>query len=72
MPLSMLKEGEKARVVRVGGAEAARKHLGALGFVPGAIIRVVSVTVNNMIIAVHDSRIAINGETALHVFVESA
>ena len=39
MPLSFFKAGESARVMRVGGADATRKHLGSLGFSAEFIIR---------------------------------
>lgn len=71
MPLSILKEGDKARVVRVTGDDTVRKHLGSLGFVAGVIVRIVSVSHGNMILAVHDSRIAVNDDITRHVMVEN-
>ena len=71
MPLAMVKVGEKVRVLRVSGSETTKKHLGALGFVPGALVTVVTATDDNQIVAVHDSRIAVNGDVSRHVFVES-
>ena len=72
MPLAIVKVGERVRILRVGGPETARKHLGALGFVPGAVVRVVSATAadGDLIVALHDSRIAVNGDISRHVFVE--
>ena len=70
MPLAIVKVGDKVRVLRVMGSEMAKKHLGALGFVPGAVILVVTATDDNLIVAIHDSRIAIAGEVARHVIVE--
>ncbi len=71
MPLSMMKEGARVRVLRVTGDDATRKHLGVLGFVAGAVIAVVSVVDENMILAVHDSRVAVNGDISRHVIVEA-
>jgi len=71
MPLSMMQVGQKARVMRVSGPEATRKHLGSLGFVPGGTVQVVCAMHDNLIIAVHDSRIAVSGAVANHVFVEA-
>jgi ferrous iron transport protein A len=71
MPLSMMQVGQKGRVLRISGPEATRKHLGSLGFVPGGTVQVVCALNDNLIIAIHDSRIAINGGTANHVFVEA-
>ena len=64
MMLDAVKEGERARIVRVNGDEAVRRHLGALGFVAGTVVRVVRTSFGNLILAVHESRIAVNNETA--------
>ncbi len=41
-----------------------KRHLRALGFVAGTVVRVVRTSYGNMILAVHESRIAVNNETA--------
>ena len=69
MKLGELKEGDRARIVRVSGEEAVKRHLGALGFVAGTIGRVVGESYGNMILAVHESRIAVNDATAQNVEV---
>ena len=69
MKMSDMKEGERARIVRVEGDEAVRRHLGALGFVAGTVVRVVGASYGNMILAVHESRIAVNDATAQNVEV---
>ena len=71
MKMSDMKEGERARIVRVEGDEAVRRHLGALGFVAGTVARVVGASYGNMILAVHESRIAVDDATAQKVEVES-
>ena len=71
MPLSLIKEGEKARIMHVSGGEETKKHLGALGFVPGIMVTVVSVASGSMILAIHDSRIAINKELAMKITVSN-
>ena len=70
MKLGELKEGERARIVRVSGEEAVKRHLGALGFVAGTIVRVVGESYGNMILAVHESRIAVNDATARDIEVD--
>ncbi len=70
MPLSMLNEGERARVVRVSGDEAVRKHLGSLGIVAGTVVKAVGSSHGNMIIGVHDSRLAVNEDLARRIHVE--
>jgi len=69
MTLAEMKEGDRARIVRVGGEEAVKRHLGALGFVAGTIVRVAGESYGNMILAVHESRIAVNDATARNVEV---
>ncbi|MBQ2631884.1 MAG: ferrous iron transport protein A [Kiritimatiellae bacterium] len=64
MTLAAMKEGERARIVRVTGNEAVKRHLGALGFVAGTVVRVVRTSYGNMILAVHESRIAVTDATA--------
>ena len=71
MKLADMKEGERARIVRVNGEEAVKRHLGALGFVVGTVVRVVRTSYGNMILAVHESRIAVNDATAAEIEVET-
>ena len=70
MTLDEVKEGERARIVRVDGDEAVKRHLGALGFVAGTVVRVVGTSYGNMILAVHESRIAVNDATAKNIEAE--
>lgn len=72
MTLEEVKEGMRARIVRVNGYEAVRRHLGALGFVAGTVVRVVGTSYGNMILAVHESRVAVNDATAKDIEVEAA
>jgi len=65
-----MKEGMRARIVRVKGEDAVKRHLGDLGFVAGTIVRVVGESYGNMIVAVHESRIAVNDATAWNVEVK--
>ena len=71
MTLDAVKEGERARIVRVNGDEAVKRHLGALGFVAGTVVRVVGTSYGNMILAVHESRIAVNDATAGDIEVDA-
>ena len=41
MPLSMMREGEKSRIKKVGGKEETRRFLETLGFVVGGFVTVV-------------------------------
>ena len=67
MPLSFFKVGEAARVVRVGGADAARKHLGSLGFSAGTVVSVIKDAEGGKIVGIHDSRLALNDELARRI-----
>ena len=69
MPLKCMNVGDKVRVTAVTGSDAVRKHLGSLGLTPGALILVVQISDGNMIIGVHNSHIAINGDVAARVIV---
>ena len=50
--------------------ETVKRHLGALGFVAGTVVRVVGASYGNMILAVHESRDAVNDATAGRIEVE--
>ena len=72
MPLAMLKTGERARILAIQGVDSVKKHLGALGFVPGAVVTVVQLSYGNMILGIHDSRIAVNDDLARRILVKAA
>ena len=69
MPLTMVKQGERITVKKVGGKEDTRRFLENLGFVNGARVTVVSCANGNMIINVKDSRVAIGREMATRIMV---
>ena len=49
MPLTFLRQGERARVLKVRGTDELHHHLENLGFVPGADLKVVSEQGGNVI-----------------------
>lgn len=70
MPLTFLKNGEKALIVRVSGSPEIKKHLEDLGFVVGAEVMGVSSTGSgNVIISLKNTRLAITSEMAARVMV---
>lgn len=69
MPLTLVKEGTEASIVRVGGKEEVRRHLENMGFVPGASVTVVSANNGNVIVNVKESRVAISKEMANKIMV---
>lgn len=69
MPLSMVQEGEKNTICKVGGKEETRKFLENLGFVSGGEVTVVSQIAGNMIVNVKGARVAIGRDMANKVIV---
>ncbi|MCR5610027.1 MAG: ferrous iron transport protein A [Lachnospiraceae bacterium] len=69
MPLTMVKEGETAKIIKVGGKEETKKFIEKLGFVSGAVIKVVSKTDGNLIVNIKDSRVAIGKDMANKITV---
>ena len=69
MPLSMATVGEKARIEEITGKDETRLHLKNLGFVPGAPVTVVSQLGGNIILALMDTRIALNRSMANRILV---
>ena len=68
MPLSMCK-AETVHVVRVKGAESMKRHLGNLGFVEGAEVRVVNQTAGDIILTVKGARLGLDAKSAMRVMV---
>lgn len=69
MPLSMVREGEKNIIKKVGGKEDTKRFLENLGFVVGGFVTVVSEIDGNMIVNVKDSRVAIGKDMANKILV---
>ncbi len=67
MPLTFLRAGEEAHVVKVRGKGDVHHHLESLGFVPGTPLRVVSEHGGNLIIEVKGSQIALDRSAASKV-----
>ncbi len=64
MPLTFMKSGETARVLKVRGNEELHHHLENLGFVQGAPIKVVSVHGGNVIVEIKGSQIGLDKSAA--------
>lgn len=69
MPLSMVREGEKNTIKKVGGKDETRRFLENLGFVVGGLVTVVSEIDGNMIVNIKDSRVAIGKDMANKILV---
>ncbi|WP_293820777.1 FeoA family protein [uncultured Parolsenella sp.] len=69
LPLAMVHEGEKVRVVRVSGNDEMRRHLENLGFVEGAEVHVITQTgASGSIVKVKGSQLGVDHATAMHVY----
>ncbi len=68
MPLSFADLNSVNTIKKVGGSKEQQRHLENLGFVPGAVIVVVSKTNGNVIVNV-GCRIAISEELARKIMV---
>ena len=69
MPLTLAVPGEENIIRRIGGNAEVRAHLQNLGFVPGAVITVVSSLGGNLIVNVKNARIAVSKEMAQKIFI---
>lgn len=69
MPLAMAQVGEKGYIQKITGKDEVRQHLAELGFVVGGEVTVVSEMGGNMIIAVKDSRIALDRGMASRIIL---
>ncbi|PKK39951.1 hypothetical protein ABB02_00740 [Clostridiaceae bacterium JG1575] len=69
VPLIFSTPGQEVMIGRVGGTQEVKKHLEHLGFVPGQAVTVVSMNAGNLIVKVHESRIAISREMAQKILV---
>lgn len=67
MPLSFLRQGERARVAKVRGRGELHHHLENLGFVAGAPVSVACEQGGNLIVEVKGARVALDRQTASRV-----
>ena len=69
MPLSMMNVGTRRKITAVRGNDTVRRHLGSLGFTEGTVVEVVADNGGNLILAVMDSRVAIDRSLAQRILV---
>lgn len=67
MPLTFMRSGESARVVKVRGAGELHHHLENLGFVPGALVKVVTEQAGNLIVEIKGSQVALDKASAKRI-----
>ena len=69
MPISMGTNGNSYIIQRLTGSGEVKAHLNYMGFNPGTEVTIVSRLSGNVILAVKDTRVAINAEEARHILV---
>ena len=68
-PLTMAKVGEKGQIKRISGRDEVKVHLAELGFVVNNEVTIVNRIGDNLIVQVHESRIAIDSTLAKRIFI---
>ena len=69
MPLSMLKVGDRKRILRINGKDETKRFLENLGFVAGSEVTVVSEISGNIIVNVKETRVALDRAMANRIMV---
>ncbi len=69
MPVTMMNSGVPAKIVRISGTDAVRRHLTDMGFVAGDEVTVISNNNGNLIIQVKNSRVAMDAAMAKRILV---
>ena len=72
MPLTFLRSGDAARVAKVRGRGDVHHHLENLGFVEGAVVRVVSEQAGNYIVEVKGAQVALDRSVASKIITAAA
>ncbi|MBR0039159.1 MAG: ferrous iron transport protein A [Lachnospiraceae bacterium] len=70
LPLTFVKTGDLAKVIKLNGKDNVKKHLADLGFVDGTIVNVISSHDGDIILNVKDSRLAVTREMADKIMIE--
>lgn len=69
MPLTLCLTGEENIIKKIAGKDDVKKHLEDMGFVPGGIVKIISVTGGNLIVNIKGSRVAVSREMANKIMV---
>lgn len=64
MPLTFMRDGDKARIVKVRGRGEVHHHLENLGFVEGAEVRVVTEQAGSLIVEIKGAQVALDRSVA--------
>ncbi|MCR4676340.1 MAG: ferrous iron transport protein A [Sphaerochaetaceae bacterium] len=69
LPLALADFDSESTIKKVSGSAEVKKHLEDLGFVPGAIVKVVTRNGENVIVNIKETRVAINSDMARKIMV---
>ncbi len=69
MPLVYALENEDNVILKVNGKPEIKKHLEDMGFVSGAIVKVVSSIDGNLIVNVKDTKVALDRQLAGKIMI---
>ena len=69
MPLIFANSGEDNIIRKVSGNPEIRTHLEDMGFVPGAMVQVITTMNGNLIVRVKETRVAISKEMAQRIMI---
>ena len=69
LPLTYAQINEENVIKKVGGKPDMKKHLEDMGFVTGAIIKVISEVNGNLIVNVKDSKVALDKQLASKIMI---
>lgn len=70
MPLTMARVGEPSSIKQINGKDSTKKFLESLGFVVGECVTIISELGGNIIVAIKNSRIAVDKSMAQRIIVE--
>ena len=70
LPLTYVKTGDYAKVIKVGGRPDAKKHLADLGFVDGTVMNIISSHDGDIILNIKNSRLAVTKEMSEKIMIE--
>lgn len=69
MPVLLSPSGKEVEVIKIVADDSVRKHLQSLGILIGAMIKPVMRGSGNLILDVLGSRVAVNKDLAMKIFV---
>lgn len=69
MPLLFAQKDEENVILKVNGMPEIKKHLEDMGFVSGAVIKVISSANGNLIVSIKDTKVALDKSLAGKIMI---